>query len=244
MNGLWLPGAEQDHGIGDEIVLFDHFLGDVLDDRWIPSDGSDGQCVPPAINDQEGGVVRCTSGDVGAGANGVDESYLATTPFIRCDRGQIVCDWKVKHVTAITDRRCCIGLTDVAPAAGSAETPFTITAGVIASPGPTDDAVCWVYDTGATTAQWQVAGIKGQTLATAVETPVGAAPVADTYDRLRIIIDIRGTAYFYLNGEFKKKLENAVTTSVLLTPVCMIASLAAATKSIDADVVRVVGKVA
>lgn len=202
---LYLPGAESDHRLSRDFVIGSHFTEDTLDANYWAAGGT---TAPAIVANTHGGVCGITPAT--ADTNTSTLAYSST--LVRADAGPLIFDAKIEIQTAVTSTRLFVGLTD----STGDEMPISIDAttwDTIAT-----DAVGWVYDTEATTDEWQIAGVANNTDAMTGEQASGFTPVAGTAEWMRIIVDTDGTAYFYRNGVPFRKLENAVTPTVLLTP--------------------------
>jgi hypothetical protein len=220
----------------DTIRFFDDFLGDVVSEKWSAADGSDPQSVLATIlAGQVNGVVRLTSGDAGTG-DAADASVLTLGLNWSAAMGNLFMEAKVK-LSAITAVRVNVGFTDVL-ATTTLESPFSLGASD-ALTSVTTNGVCFVFDTAADTDVWWACGVKADVDATKVNT--GSVPVADTYQTLRIEIDLAGTATFYIDGRIVATVANAVTAATPLTPVISVVTTTTATKSVDADYLEVSG---
>ena len=84
-----------------KVVLFDDFLGDIIDDAWSAAKGTDGQCVIATINaGGNGGTVRLTSGDTTV----VAESLSSLTHGLNwvAGNGELIFEAKIKPISAVT----------------------------------------------------------------------------------------------------------------------------------------------
>jgi len=214
--------------------IFDDFLGDVLADQWGSAVGSDGQVVAPAVAADVNGRFRMTTGDDAAADMATNGVQLHSFLSWKANQGNLVFETRVK-LSAITGVALFVGLTDQIASlempiesAGSADT-ITTTA---------TDAVGFFFDTRMTTDNWWLAGVKNN--ADATHQNSGIAPVADTYNTLRIELDASGNAIFYMDGvKIGTQMANAVTATVALTPVIAAFTPAAASRSIDGDYILV-----
>jgi hypothetical protein len=220
---------------GTYVRLFDDFLGDVIEDGWSAAKGSDGQAVIAAVQaGAAGGVVRQTTGDTVTLA----ESCVSLTHALnwKANQGGLVFETRFKPVTSVADVAYFIGFTDVL-ATTTLEMPATLSTATITYVA--DDAVGFLYDTSATTDVFYGVGVKATTGIAFANAVVCAAPVADTWVKLRVEVSATGTASFYVDGVLIGSLANAVTATVALTPV--VASMARTTtvKAHDIDYVDV-----
>lgn len=194
---------------------YDDFLGAAVSSLWTAKTGSDGGVITPTINAQENGVVRMVTG---AGAtltmavNGVSISgslnYLA-------NKDRLVAETLVK-LQRITTISYFFGFTNQVSAlqmpinsAGSANTVTNNAA----------DAVGILFDSSMTTQNFFGVGVKSSTGTTPLN--LGVAPVAATFVKLRVEVDVAGTASFYVNDIWVggAQVANTVTITAPLAPV-------------------------
>lgn len=210
----------------------DDFMGDVLDSRWSGAVGSDGAAVTPTINQQNGGVVRLTSGAAGD-TMAHDGSSLTHGLNWKAGNGGLYFEARVKPVTSVANVCYNIGLTDTL-ATTTLEMPITLSTTTLTTNAT--DAAVFVFDTAATLVKFKAQGVKADTDTALADTAI--APVADTWIKLAIIIDNQGTAYFYINDALTNTVASCLTTTVALTPVIAITARTTTSKSLDVDYVR------
>ena len=100
------------------------------------------------------------------------------------------------------------------------------------------DAVGFMFDTNQATDNWWAVGVANDVDATLQNLAV--APVAATYETLRIDVSTAGVATFSRNGAvIGSTMSGAVTATVALTPVIAGFTRAAGSATIDAEFVRV-----
>jgi len=220
------------------VRLSDHFLGDVIADEWDLDTGSDGSAVAFAISAAAGGMLRGTMG-AGAGAsmaaNGVQVHSQLNW---KANQGELAFDTRIK-LSAITTVAVFVGFTDQVAAlempihsAGSANTITT----------NATDAVGLMFDTSMTDDYWWSVGVKNNTDATHVSSAI--APTADTWQRLRVEVDVSGNARMYIDGKLIGTVSSAVTATVALTPVVAAFRRAAEASTIDVDYIDVQAELA
>jgi len=212
--------------------LFDDFIQQTLveaDTPWILNSGSDAQAIDPAINAQERGALRITTGNAD-GTTAADGSQLASHIPMQADSGGLAFEARVKIVTAITDISIVCGLTD----STSLEEPATISGTTVTTTA--SNGVFFVYDTAQTTDQWYAIGVDTNVDATG-NAITGTAPTADTYQTLRIEVDSDGeTARFYIDGTLVISLTAAATSAAVnLYPTCIANATTTTSKSVDVD---------
>ena len=217
------------------IAQFDDFLGDVVGDEWNYVEGTDtttadGAVVAGAV----GGVFRLTGGD-SAGTVAADGAELNSGSLQwKASSGGLVFQARVA-LGSIASVSCFVGFTDNT----ALEAPIQASGTANGITTNASDAVGFMFDTSMTDDNWWLVGVKGDTDATAQNT--GIAPVAATYETLRIELDASGNATFFRNGvSVGVVMSNAVTASVGLTPVFIVwPRTAAAGKTLDIDLVSV-----
>jgi hypothetical protein len=220
-----------------QIKLHDDFLGDVLADQWNGVVGSDAQCVAPAITSIVGGAVRMTTGDDAAASMAVNGVQLDSYLNWRGTTGAALIFEARVRMNAITNVVVFVGLTDQV---GTLEMPFTLAAGNVLTSNASD-AVGWLFDTGADNDNWWLVGVAADVDATKQNTAL--APVANTFEILRVEVLYDGSAVFYRNGvKVGTTMSSALRsypTAPAMTPVIAAFSRAAASRSIDADYIHV-----
>lgn len=211
-------------------VLFDDFLGDVLQDPWNAVEGSDTDGAQAVLAGGIGGTLRLTSGNDDAnGTQATDASGVTSYLNWQASNGGLAMQARIK-VSRITDAYIFVGFTDVITAelpvisAGSANTLTT----------NATDAVGFMFDTNMTADNWWLVGVATDVDATAQN--VGSAPVADDYETLRIEVSTAGVATFFRNGAaVGTAMTGAVTAAADLTP-CVYVSNADGTSTVTLDI--------
>jgi hypothetical protein len=215
------------------VDVFDDFFQQTIaetDTPWILNSGTDPQALDPAIDTQEGGVIKLTSGDA-SGAVAADGSQIVCSIPMQADSGGLVFETRLHLNTAITGISCNAGFTDTT----ALEEPFTNAADVITAVA--NDAVCFVFDDGATTKEWFAAAVDSTTQ-DAGNAASGDAPVADTYQTLRIEVSADGaTINFYVDGTLTHTLsgDEGVSPDVNLYATVVICSTTTASVTADID---------
>ena len=163
----------------DQVVVFNDFLGDVLDVDWRTADTGSGSSADAVISAGANGtivMVTCTA----------DNGYSALSRELNF-QGQLNCVMaariKVDDIAAV---KMEIGFTDAHDDAGAVNTMATYST-------TATDWVGWVFDTD-DTAYWQATGVDTNTEATKIEPSI--APVAATYETLIVALEDT-TAHFY-----------------------------------------------
>lgn len=211
------------------VVQYDDFLGDVVADQWNFTEGTDSSTSDGAITEAVNGIFLLTPGD-SAGTIAADGAQLNSALQWKASSGGLVFMTRVA-LAAVTSVSCFVGLTDTK----SLEQPIHSAASADTITTNATDAVGFFFDSSMTTQKWFAAGVANDTDATHQNT--GIAPVAATYDVLRVDINTSGEAIFSINGaQVGTKMTGALTTTVALTP-CLIvrprSAVAGKTLSID-----------
>jgi hypothetical protein len=220
--------------------LLDDFIQQTLteaDTPWILNKGSDGAAKDPAItaSGEECGVVQLETG-AGDGSTAQDGSQLVCHIPVQADSGGLVFETRLHIDTAITNIAVNAGLTD----STNLEEPFTIGGGD-AITSTASDAACFVYDTGAATDEWFACAVDSDADDAGCAT-TGTAPVADTYQTLRIEVSSDGaTIRFYINGTLAKTLSGdaGVTPNVNLYATVIACGDGTLSKTVDVDYIYV-----
>lgn len=218
-------------------VLLDDFIGDAIATHmWgNPTKGTEITTVDFAHLTGVSGLLRGTTG-AGAGAsmaaNGIQlhsalQWQVNSTPLPR----KTVFQTRLR-LSAITNICVFAGFTDQIAAL---EMPFTIAGNTLTSNAT--DAVGFLFDTAATTANVKLVGVKNDV--DAVHQDSANAPVAATFITLRVEVDVNERATFFINGKQVGSLMSlAVAKTVPLTPVIAAFTRSAASANIDLDYVH------
>ena len=217
--------------------IFDDFLQQTFteaDTPWILNSGSDGQAIDPAISAAERGVLLMTTGD-DTGATAVDATQIICHIPVQADSGGLVFETRLHINTAITNVSVFAGLTDVT----TLEEAFSNAADVLTSNAT--DAAGFLYDTDATTDEWWMAAVDGD-VDDAGNATLGTAPVADTYQVLRMEVSADGaTINFYIDGTLVDTLsaDTGVSPDVNLYATIIACGDGTASKTVDVDYIYV-----
>jgi hypothetical protein len=213
-------------------VLYDDFLGDAINtDLYTFTEGTDSATSAAAIvSGGVGGVLRLTTGDAGTGYAADAEQMTGHLQY-KANAGGLVFEARLK-LSAITTCQAFVGFTDDAT---TLEIPIDSAASANTITTTATDAVGFFFDTDMTTDDWWIAGVANGTDATHQDT--GFAPVADTYETLRIEVGTDGSAVFFRNGkQVGTKMTGAVTATVALCPVITVSKLSVtASMTLDID---------
>lgn len=204
--------------------------------RWLATEGTDSATSNAAIlAGGVGGVLRLTTGDAGTGLAADTEQLTHQTLQFKAANGNLVFEIRVK-LSAITTCWAFFGFTDTVAAA--LEAPIMSAGSADTLTTNATDAVGFMFDTRMSTDNWWLTGVANDVDATAQNS--GYAPVADTYEVLRVEIDTTGRAVFYRNGlKIGTAMTGAVTPTVALTPVLAVSKTSvAASMTVDIDYVH------
>jgi hypothetical protein len=227
-------GKQRRVGGPSTVELFDDFTAGLNTGAWLATEGTDSATSVAAIAGINGGALRLTTGDAGTGYAADAEQITQNQLMWVAANGNLVFETRVK-LSAITTCYAFFGFTDTVAAA--LEQPIKSATGTTFTTNASD-AVGFMFDTGMTSANWWLTGVAADVDATMQDS--GFAPVADTYETLRIELDASGNAVFYRNGrEVGTRMATAVTAATLLTPVMTASKLSvAASMTVDIDYVH------
>jgi hypothetical protein len=217
--------------------IFDDFLQQTIteaDTPWAFNKGNDAQAADPVIvAAAEEGVIRLTTGN-NSGTLSDDGSQIVCAVPVQADSGGLVFETRLKINTAVTTVSVNAGFTD----STSLEEPFTISGSTITAVAT--DAACFVYDTAQTTDQWMACSVDGDTVDEDSDL-TGIAPVADTYQTLRIEVDSDGnTIRYYINGSLVRTLTiTGISPSVNLYATVVANATTTTSRVVDIDYIYV-----
>ena len=201
---------------------------------WVLNAGTDGAAADPAISSAECGVALLTTG-AGDGSATEDASQMVLHVPVQADSGNLVFETRLHINTAITNISVFAGLTD----STAREEPFSNAADVITSTAT--DGCGFLYDTSATTDEWWMVAVDGDTDDTGNAT-LSVAPTADTYQVLRMEVSSDGaTITFFIDGTQAGQLTGAagVSPDVNLYATVFACGDGTASKTVDVDYVYV-----
>jgi len=208
-----LPGAP------DTVAYFDDFLGDLIADEWNYAEADTGHDAA-AVRAQTNGVVRLhlsSSAAKTSAASAVLNHGLF--PQWKANQGNLRMTARLK-INDLTGANVFIGFADT----GATQMPVYDTGATAGQISPASNAVGFLYSGGAGTPStaWRGVAVNVDTDKTAV---AGAAPTANTYDVLEIILGDTGSgndgdiAYFRQNGVLKGSIKNPVLSTRAMVPV-------------------------
>jgi len=208
-----------------KVFFTDHFIADADESDWVEEDTNGCTTTHSAAN---GGLTILTLGAVlsdcgefshtaqwSASKNCVMEARIHSDiiTLVGINAGWVSADMSSNDVIA-----------------------FQITGGAATlSTGPTNDGAAFVFDTAGSVDVWYCAATK----ATVDGTPIAAtgtrAPVASTFQNLRVALNSDGDATFYFNGDAVGFLPTCITAGTLLTPYCAVISRTTAARVLSID---------
>lgn len=214
------------------VTLFDDFTNGFNTNNWLATEGTDSATSDAAIlSGGIGGVLRLTTGDAGTGYAADAEQITQKALMWQAGNGNLVFEIRVK-LSAIINCYAFLGFTDTVAAA--LEAPIIGSGSGNGLTSNATDAVGFMFSTNMTDDNWWLVGCKNDVDATAQDS--GYAPVADTYETLRIELNTSGEAVFYRNGaQVGDKMASAITAATDLTAVMTVSKLSA-TVSMNMDV--------
>ena len=217
---------------GQVVRLWDDFLGDVIADQWAGYGGTDAQALAPAITAGIGGLLRLTGGNANTDT-ATDASQLEGALNWQASNGDLFFETRLS-MSAITNIAVFAGFTD---AVGAIEFPIISAGSADTLTTTASDAVGFMFDTRMSTDNWWCVGVAGDTDATHINT--GSAPVATTFERLRIEVDSAGGAFFYIDGVKVGEMDDAVTAATDLAPCIIVQPLTTTAHTVDLDYVSI-----
>lgn len=211
-------GSQFDPASPLTVARFDDFTGGsqafstTIIDGWRSRVGTT-NTVNWTTTDAVSGTVVGTIGDTTASmaASGVQ---LDSSLDWKANQGELTFQTRIK-LSAITNIAVYVGFTDQV---GALEMPIQSAASANTITTNATDGVGFMFDTSMSTDDWWLVGVANNTDATHEDT--GYAPVAGTYETLRIEVSTAGLARFFRNGiQVGSAMTGAVTATVALTPV-------------------------
>lgn len=169
---------------------------------WTASHGTG--APTPTITVSASGIVSVSAGTNASATTSL--GYLASPLTFQASNGGLSAEARVA-VNRATSSTAFFGFTDTS----GVILPINITG--TSATAFTANAVGLTYSTSATTKTWQGVGVKDSVTTTAVST--GVANVL-SYTTLRVDVDTSGNADFWVNGAWKGRKANAVSTTVPL----------------------------
>jgi hypothetical protein len=221
-------------------VLFEDFFG-----TWAIGDAGPADRFVTTAGSGTGNQVATTvaaslNGEVTLKSASDDGTHAANNSVIngiglawKANSGGLVMEARVQ-LDAITAAYLFVGFTDVAVT--TVECPVFMNAGVVDSDAT--DAFGMIFDTDATSDFWTLAGVANGTDTDPVVSTV--APVAGTYQVIRVECSSTGVIEGFVNGNSIGKLNAGVTTTVALTPAIVVGNRGAAQRIATIDYFKAV----
>lgn len=212
-------GSQYYWGIQRYSVRYDDFEGGgvafstTVSSGWRSRKGSDGACVDWTVTPAVDGTAVGTIGNTTA-SMAVSGIQLDAGLSWKASQTDLVFETRLQ-LSRITNIAVFCGFTDQTSAL---EMPIQSAASADTITTNATDAVGFMFDTSMTTAKWWLVGVANDVDATAQNSSV--APVAATYNVLRVELSSSGVATFYIDGvAVGSAMTGALTSTVALTPV-------------------------
>jgi len=222
--------------------VFDDFIEQTFvtaDGPWVQLRGSDQAgnkaTYPTIVATQECGVIRLLTGDA-SGTYSAVGSQITSAVKAQADSGGLVFETRLHINTAITGVSVNAGFTDLI----TLEEPVSIATADAITPNANDCAV-FVYDASATTKGWFAVASDG-TEDDLSNGPTGSAPVADTWQVLRIEVNAAGDRIrYFVDGKVVKVLEGGfgISPDVDLHATVSAGATTTAAKQVDIDYIYI-----
>lgn len=209
--------------------FYDDFLAAAIEARLSSTAGSGtGNAAATTVAGAMNGTVTMKS----ASDNGTNAANGSSLTFDqlnwKANQGGCVFEARLQ-VDVITNCYMFVGFSDTIST--TVECPTSLSGTTPASDAT--DAAGFVFDTAATNDFWHLSGVKTDVDAAVINT--GNAPVAATYQTLRVELDASGAVYGYINGAFIGSIASALTATVGLTPIIVISNRSATQKIMTID---------
>ncbi|MER9912801.1 hypothetical protein NKJ71_19435 [Mesorhizobium sp. M0050] len=213
--------------------FYDDFLAAAIEARLSSTAGSGtGNAAATTVAGAMNGTVTMKSAS-DSGTNAANGTSL-TFDQLNWKANQGGCIFEARlQVDVITNCYMFVGFSDTIST--TVECPTSLSGTTPASDAT--DAAGFVFDTAATNAKWHLSGVKSDVDAAVVNS--NNAPVAATYQTLRVELDAAGGVAGYINGAFIGYIANALTATVGLTPCIVISNRSATQKIMTLDYIAV-----
>lgn len=220
-----------------KVTLFDDFLGAAL--RGEVAGVAENSGTAAIVVGQDGGAAETTTG-----TSSGNRAHLSAGLNWKPSNGSVSFEARVKPITDITSRAHFVGLTD------SVAQEFPIEYATTTITSNASNAVGFVFDTAGTVAKWHglavASDVDAITLTNGAIKHDGAnqdAPVADTYETFRIEVNTDGDAVLAYGRDSGARyglrtvlrIADAVTPTVLLTPMVQVETRTTAAKGAYTD---------
>lgn len=209
--------------------VFDDFLGAAISTFWNSLHGSDGSAAI-AINVQDNGVVRLTSGAGATHTMAVNGTQITTALTNLVSDGGLRFEARLGNISALTSQSICFGLVDVS----TISAPFTISGTTITANGT--NGAAFVEDSAATGAAAKLNAVAVNAGGTPQSVNLGVDVDTAAFHKYRIEIDAAGNATYFIDGALVATIALAVATTAKLTPsVGMFSNATSASQTLDID---------
>lgn len=208
--------------------VFDDFLGAVISTFWNANKGSDGTAVAPAINVQNNGAIRLTTGAGSTHTMAVNGSQVTNALTMLVSDLATRFEARLGKISALTSQSICFGLVDVS----TLSAPFT--RATVTTTANATNACAFLQDSASTNTKLYAVAVNAggtpQSVALNVDVDTAAFHV------YRIEIDPLGNANYFIDGVLVASIALAVaTTAVLCLSVGMFSNATSASQTLDID---------
>jgi hypothetical protein len=207
----------------------DDFLAAAIDARLSSTAGSGANtAAATTVAGAMNGTITMKSSDA-SGANSANATMLTFDQLNwKANQGGNVFEARLQ-VDVITNCYIFMGYTDTIST--TVECPIGLT--TVTPNSDADDAAGFMFDTSATNDFWHLGGVKATVDAAVINSNI--APVAATYQTLRVELDTSGGVTGYINGVLVGSIASALTATVGLTPALVISNRTATQKILTVD---------
>lgn len=181
--------------------------------------GSGNAAVLGVVEGAQEGIITLSSGDSGATDTDLSVlSYGLITHGSLVSSGLTIVETRI-HMSQITDGRVNFGLADRINAA-TEEEPFQANSNVVVEGQVASftNAAVFLFDTDAVVDQWGAASMNANAIGNVADEYSMKAPVAATYQTLRLEVSAAGHAYWYVDGLLLGAEPLALATTAVLIP--------------------------
>ena len=216
----------------DQTVVFDDFLGDVLDVEWRTADTGSGSSADAVISAGTNGTIVMVTGTA-------DNGFSAISRELNF-QGQLNCVLAARiKLDDVADVKVEVGFTDAHDDGTNGAVNTLATYSTTAT-----DWAGWIFDTedAGNATQWQATGVDSNTEATKIEPSLTVA--ADTYETLIVALEDTTAHFFRLDTNGYQTYSSAPMTGacskdVDLTPWVMVQSREAGdSKTLTVDYIK------
>lgn len=212
---------------------FDDFLSRTLDTNyWNSLPGSDGSAAV-AINVQDGGILRLTSGAGATHTMAVNGTQVTTPKVFKTSNDGLRYEARLGKISAVTSQSICFGLVDVS----TLSAPFTIAGTTITANGT--NGAAFVQDSAATGAAANLNCVAVNAGGSVQSVNLGTVSVDTAALHVyRIEVDKLGNAKFFIDNALVASIALAVaTTALFCESIGMFSNATSASQTLDIDYV-------